>query len=48
MHVDVGNAAAETLYCTGGYERVRQDPWWFGLPRRYVLTKPLVLRLRDE
>jgi ribosomal protein S18 acetylase RimI-like enzyme len=51
LHVDVGNVPAETLYRQTGYERVRQDPWWFGLPRRYVLTKPLVLpeyRLRDN
>jgi ribosomal protein S18 acetylase RimI-like enzyme len=39
LHVDVGNDAAEALYRANGYALFREDPVWFGLPRRKVLNK---------
>jgi len=41
LHVDVGNDVAEALYRSEGYTLFREDPLWFGFPRRKVLQKAL-------
>ncbi|CAM9439461.1 unnamed protein product [Phaeothamnion confervicola] len=44
LHVELTNEAALGLYCGMGYERVRDDPWWFTVfnwPRLRYMRKSL-------